>query len=219
MSPIALLVVVAAACGGGGTTAPTVIPPAGPPVAPVYLVRNGKLAPVARAVPARDRAHLLEALSQGPLPFERQAGFVAAASGDTRLRLAEQVFTLTALHPKEAVTIDGKRYTRSDFEAETPVILVESPLPFAHVKSPLQVSGTANTFEATFDYDLLDASGKILAHHFVTATSGTGQRGTFTFTARFKIKYGQRGKLVVYEESAKDGSRIHQSDIPLTLEP
>ena len=98
----------------------------------------------------------------------------------------------------------------------TPAILVESPLPFQAVSSPLRVTGTANTFEATFEYDLLDPAGKVLSHHFETATSGSGTRGTFDFTIRFEAPNGL-GKLVVYERSAKDGSRIHVSEIPLSL--
>jgi hypothetical protein len=84
------------------------------------------------------------------------------------------------------------------------------------VSSPLRVWGTANTFEATFEYELLDSAGKALAKHFVTATSGSGTRGTYDITIRFTSPPGT-GKLVVYELSAADGSRIHQVAIPLTF--
>jgi hypothetical protein len=104
-------------------------------------------------------------------------------------------------------------------EGAQPLILVESPLPFAHVTSPLRVTGTANTFEATFNYDLVGPDGKLLSHHFETATSGNGTRGTFDFTVPFTVSQPGQGKLVVYELSAKDGSRIHQVEIPLQLEP
>jgi hypothetical protein len=75
--------------------------------------------------------------------------------------------------------------------------------------------GTANTFEATFEYELLDAAGKVLSKHFVTATSGSGTRGTYDVTVPFEAPNGL-GKLVVFELSAADGSRIHQVEIPLT---
>jgi hypothetical protein len=78
------------------------------------------------------------------------------------------------------------------------------------------VAGTANTFEATFEYDLLDPAGKVLAHDFVTATSGSGTRGTYDFQIPFEAPNGV-GKLVVYERSAADGSRIHEIEIPLSL--
>ena len=134
--------------------------------------------------------------------------------------LAEAVYTLSQFDPEKPVVVRGKRYTRSDFEDETPAILVESPLPFDTVHGPeLHATGTANTFEATFEYDLVGGDGKLLAHHFVTATSGSGTRGTFDFTVPFTVEQAQSGKLVVFESSAENGSRIHVVEIPLRLEP
>jgi hypothetical protein len=212
LSPIALLALVAAACGGGGGKGEQV-------QARVYLVRAGKVWPVARTVESRAGTDLLKALKEGATDEESQAGFTTAPDGSGRLRLAQVVYTLSQAHPGKPVDFQGRTYRRSDFEAETPIILVESPLPFADVTSPLRVTGTANTFEATFQYELLDASGRVLANHFVTATSGTGVRGTFDFAARFTVRKAEPGKLLVYENSAADGSRIHQSEVPLTLEP
>jgi hypothetical protein len=100
-----------------------------------------------------------------------------------------------------------------------PPIVVESPLPNETVRSPLHATGTANTFEATFNYDLLDAEGNVLSHHFETATSGNGTRGTFDFTVLFHVDRAQTGTFVVYEISAADGKRIHEVRIPIRLEP
>jgi len=208
----------------------------------VYFLRDGKIAPFARTLQTT-KAVATAALQQlvtglttenaaanvtNPLP--KGAGFsglrivngVASveASGDfSGAALADVVYTLTQFRNVNTVEINGKRYTRADFEDETPLILVESPLPFQAVHSPLHATGTANTFEATFDYDLVGPDGKVIAHNFVTATSGSGTRGTFDFTAPFTVSQGGEGKLVVYELSAKDGSRIHEVEIPLTLEP
>ena len=93
-----------------------------------------------------------------------------------------------------------------------PLILVESPLPFEQVSSPLRVTGTANTFEATFQYELLDSEGNVVDKNFVTATSGTGTRGTFDFTTG---DVSDAAKLVVYENSAENGSRVNEVEIPL----
>ena len=116
--------------------------------------------------------------------------------------------------PASSVEIDGQRYTRADFEEQTPLILVESPLPFEQVSSPLRVTGTANTFEATFQYELLDSEGNVVDKNFVTATSGTGTRGTFDFTTG---DVSDAAKLVVYENSAENGSRVNEVEIPLTV--
>jgi hypothetical protein len=226
MRGLLLLVLVAAVAAGCGSTKTVTVTttrtvteavttaPAQKTVR-VYFMRDGKVGPVARQLETVDRASLLGAVSAGPTAAERGIGFT---QGEATERTAEEVYTLSQFDPKKAVDVGGKSYTRSDFEELTPAILVESPLPFASVTSPLRVWGTANTFEATFDYELLDATGKVLSHHFVTATSGSGTRGTFDFTVPFEAPNGL-GKLVVFEESAADGSRIHQVEIPLALGP
>lgn len=133
--------------------------------------------------------------------------------------LAQIVYTLTQFPTVTTVDVQGKSYTRADFEDQTPSVLVESPLPFESITSPLRVTGTANTFEATFSYELTDTDGKIVDENFVTATSGTGTRGTFDFTtALFTVPFDGVGSLIVFERSAEDGSRIHVVEIPLRME-
>jgi germination protein M len=132
--------------------------------------------------------------------------------------LAQVVYTLTQFPTESSVEIEGKSYTRADFEDLTPPILVESPLAFEDVVSPLRVTGTANTFEATFNYELTDTDGLIVDKNFVTATSGTGTRGTFDFTTGpFTVPFDGVGALIVFELSAKDGSRINLVEIPLRM--
>jgi hypothetical protein len=129
--------------------------------------------------------------------------------------LAQIVYSLTSFPTVKSV--NGK--TRSDVEAFAPPILVEHPAAQDTVTSPLHVTGTANTFEATFNYRLENASGKLLAKHFVTATSGTGTRGTFDFSVPFTVDSAQEGTLAVFELSADDGSVIHERRIPFWLTP
>ncbi|HKP17056.1 MAG TPA: Gmad2 immunoglobulin-like domain-containing protein [Gaiellaceae bacterium] len=219
--PLALVVALAGGCGSAKTVTVTrtetvtrtVTAPPQKANVRVYFLRDGKVAPVGRNLDSTARDALVAALDEGPTAEERAAGF-AAPEGEGRT--AAVVYTLSQFSPREPVEVDGKRYTRSDFEDLTPTILVESPLPFQAVSAPLRVTGTANTFEATFAYELLDPAGKVLSHDFVTATSGTGTRGTFEFTVPFEAP-DWIGKLVVFENSAADGSRIHQVEIPLTL--
>ncbi len=206
----------------------------------VYLLQAGKIAPVRRDAPATAgvaRAAWGELLA-GPTAEERSRGLgsavpaaatlvrlsvgggVATVELDTELTLeatGQLVYTLTQFPSVRSVELDGRRLARSDLEDVTPAILVESPLPGDAVSSPIPVRGTANTFEATFEYELLDPSGKVLSSDFVTATSGSGTRGTFDFTIPFEAPSGL-GELVVFERSAADGSRIHQLEIPLQLE-
>jgi hypothetical protein len=217
LSPLVVLVGALAACGGTRTTTVTVTRTVSPELitAPVriYFLRDGKVAPVERTLPV-SRDSLLGALAAGPTARERALGLTGGSG------VAQTVYTLSQFDPTRPVTVGGKQYTRGDLEDVTPAILVETPLPFQTVHGPqLHASGTANTFEATFQYELLDGSGKVLAHHFVTATSGTGTRGTFDFTVPFAVDRAGAGKLVVFENSAENGQRIHQVEIPLTLEP
>ena len=136
-----------------------------------------------------------------------------------RIALAQAVYTLTQFVPTRPALVNERRYTRADFEEFTPAILVESPLPEANVGRPLRITGTANTFEATFQYELIDSSGQVIAKQFVTATSGSGTRGTFDVTVPYPAGHGGPGKLVVFESSAKDGSRIHVIELPVRLSP
>jgi germination protein M len=215
---LALFVLAAAGCGSTKTVTVTTTQtvttaPAAKKTARVYFMRDGKVGPVARELETADRASLLAALRAGPTDRERAIGFT---QGEGNERTAQEVYTLSQLAPKQAVDVGGRSYTRADFEGLTPVILVEAPLPFATVSSPLRLRGTANTFEATFEYELLDSAGKPLAKHFVTATSGSGTRGTYDVVIPFGPP-GGTGRLLVYELSAADGSRIHQVEIPLAF--
>ena len=124
-------------------------------------------------------------------------------STSMQLRVAQVVYTLTQFPtvkrvafridggPVEAIGGEGvvvdPPVGRAAFEDQTPTILVESPTPGEEVSSPLRVRGTANTFEATLNLRVLDASGKVLYDHFATATSGSGTRGTFDETIDFDV--------------------------------
>ncbi len=239
-----MIVLALTACGGGGKTTATTETTAPPPetmTLRVYFLGEGKVAAVAREVPQTQAVAGagLEELYLGPTKQERDElklstevpetthplvilhqGVVSLdlPSGYSRRALAQIVYTLTQFPTVRAVEIDGRRYSRADFEDETPAILVESPLPGETVRSPLRARGTANTFEATFEYDLTDPEGKIVAHNFVTATSGSGTRGTFDVTVPFITDRSGPGELIVYEISAEDGSRIHLVEIPIRLE-
>lgn len=134
---------------------------------------------------------------------------------------AQVVTTLTqfaSVHDVVLVTPADRTppLTRADFESLMPAVLIETPTPLAEVKSPLEVSGTSNTFEATSQLELLDASGELLASKTVTASSGTGERGTFHVTLHFKASPGP-ATLVSYESSAEDGSRIDVVRIPVRV--
>ena len=71
--------------------------------------------------------------------------------------LAQAVYTLSQLSPARPVIVNGKRYTRKDFEDETPAILVESPLPNQKIKTPLHATGAGKALLAALPAPRRDA--------------------------------------------------------------
>ena len=224
---VALALVLAAGCGG--EDAPTELQDAS-----AYFILDERVWPVYREIPAGDEAAeaVVSALAEGPSADEAELGLTSDLSEDLDVEVADGIATVDGaddLSTQElaqlvysltqpavgasSVQVDGTTYTRADFEEQTPSVLVESPLAFQEVTTPFTATGTANTFEATFHYELLDAEGSVLDENFVTATSGTGTRGTFEF-----ITDDVQGveTLVVFEISAEDGSRMREVEIPLT---
>ena len=148
-------------------------------------------------------------------------------------RLAQVVYTLTQFPTVDFVkfTLDGEPVEvfggegivlerpvgRKDFEDLTPVIFVAAPAVNDTVSSPLRVRGTANTFEAAFMLQILDADGTILIEQPMMATSGTGTRGTFDETIEFNAEPGSQITLRVFEHSARDGSEVNVVEIPLVV--
>ncbi|MGX1910041.1 Gmad2 immunoglobulin-like domain-containing protein [Streptomyces phaeochromogenes] len=151
-----------------------------------------------------------------------------------RARLAQVVFTATrfpAVH-KVRFELDGKPVTsfggegillnrpvgRADFEDLSPLVLVESPLIGDSIRTPVRVWGSANTFEATLRLKITDAAGRTVANPYVTATSGTGTRGTFDVTIPYRATRSGAGKLTAYWDSPEDGRAVIEDTVPLTVE-
>jgi hypothetical protein len=225
------------------TTETETEPEVGATDVPVYFVRDGKLGYAQRSVGLTPQiaTATLEELLAGPTDAEQDAGLTSdippgttivsiAVEGDEavvalsnpldRLGSLQVVHTLAQLETVERVQLGQEEFTSADTEEALPAILVESPAPNATVSSPLTISGTANTFEATFMVELrADGQGKPLYSDFVTATSGSGTRGTFEKQLDFTVDRERPGTLVVYERSAKDGSVVNEVEIPLTIRP
>ncbi len=152
-----------------------------------------------------------------------------------KMRLAQVIFTLTQFDGIDAVAvkIDGEPLDfipsesvdtsqplkRADFEDLAPAITVEYPKPGATVTSPVMISGTADVFEANVNIRILDENGEVLAETFVTATCGTGCRGTYEKTVKFTVDHEQAGIIEVLTYSAEDGSPMWGVQTPVTLLP
>ena len=154
-------------------------------------------------------------------------------SQSMRSRLAQVTYTLTQFPTIDSVVfnLDGQQVTtfggegimldhpatRAGFEALTPPILVEFPGRGWAVSSPVRVSGSANVFEAQFQAEITDGTGRVIAVKTIHATSGTGTRGEFDDSLAFQASAGGSATLTVFDTSPKDGSRIDVVTIPLQL--
>jgi hypothetical protein len=165
------------------------------------------------------------------IEFAESDGGIAAWSDAA---LAQIVFTATQFATVRGVRVQvghshlmphsssggtDRVLTRSDFEAFSPQVLVESPLYGQTIHSPTRIRGTANTFEAVFQLEITDWDGRIVASQMVMATSGSGTRGTFDVTVPFEVDRLGSGELIAFVYSAKDGSRVVISEIPLNVAP
>ena len=209
----------------------------------VYFVRDGKLGFAQRSVAVTPEVPeaTLEELLAGPTAEEQEAGLtsdippgtkivsldvmddravVALSNPLDRLGSLQVVHTLMQLETVEQVQLGQEEFTSADTEEALPAVLVESPAPGETVASPFTIRGSANTFEATFMVELrAEGQGKPLYKDFVTATSGNGTRGTFEKRLDFVADRGRPGTLVVYENSAEDGSVVNEVEIPVTIQP
>lgn len=148
-------------------------------------------------------------------------------------RMAQIVFTLTqfpeitgvefevAGEAIDARDSDGATVSdavdRGDYESITPAIFVETPGVWDRFESPMHLTGTANTFEAVVYYRLSDSRGQVVTEGQFNATSGTGTRGTFDETISFDVTRQGRATLVLFEESAADGSETNVVAIPVEI--
>ena len=156
-------------------------------------------------------------------------------SASMQYRLAQVAYTLTQFATVKSVVfqVEGQTVTvfgtegivlngpvgRTDYTDQLPAIFVDRSAYGAALGNPGRVAGNANVFEATFRVAVIDAGGKTLVDQQVTATCGTGCRGTFDVTVRYTVSKGQWGTLRAYDASAKDGSPENVREYPVWLTP
>ncbi len=90
------------------------------------------------------------------------------------------------------------------------------PSPFTQIEERIVVSGLARVFEATVQYEV-DAGNVILAEGFTTATEGGPGWGEFEIIIELEELVTGTAKIILYEESAKDGSRVNTLEIPIYI--
>ncbi|GBE22006.1 MAG TPA: spore gernimation protein [Actinobacteria bacterium] len=161
----------------------------------------------------------------GVATVDLSAGFgLGGGSFSVMGRLAQVVFTATRYGDVDSVTfrLDGEpvttfsgegldlegAQTRADYLDFVPTIFVDHPTYGGVLGNPAHLEGMAAVFEATFQAAITDADGLIIVEppHLMT-TSGVGW-GTFDAAIPYDVDKAQWGSLIVWEDSARDGSQI-----------
>lgn len=97
-------------------------------------------------------------------------------------------------------------------------LTVETPVYGGPGGNPMRVTGFGAAFEATFQYALTDADGLIIEEGTAMTNNGTGWGG-FDFTIDYDVDSRQVGALIVWINSAKDGSQVDVREYPVVLTP
>jgi len=124
-----------------------------------------------------------------------------------------------------AIEVVGADASPTDEPSEEPPVVglepieVISPARGDDVTSPVTVTGTADVFEGTVQIWVIDQTNNVIASTFTTATCGSGCRGEFSVEVPYSVGSTQSGEILVFEESAEDGKRLHMVRIPVTLHP
>jgi len=149
-------------------------------------------------------------------------------------RAAQVVFTLSRFDSVAEVLFhqdgkpvsiqigDGSLVSRPvgiwDYLEFAAAITVETPVYGGPAGNPLRVTGFGALFEATFQYALADDDGQILEEGIAMTNNGTGWGG-FDFTIDYEVDERQVGALIVWANSAKDGSQVDVREYPVVLRP
>lgn len=116
--------------------------------------------------------------------------------------------------PSESESPEGAE--KSEVVMQNEAFQVYEPAPNAEVKDQIVVRGLARVFEGTFKYEFEDGHF-ILDEGFTTASMGAPEWGEFEITINLNAATEGHYRIVLYEESAKDGSNLNELIIPLQV--
>lgn len=100
--------------------------------------------------------------------------------------------------------------------AENEAFQIFEPAPNTEVKNQVVVRGLARVFEGTIQYAFEDGHF-IIDKGFTTASEGGPEWGEFEITINLADATDGLYRIVLYEESAKDGSILHELIIPVQV--
>lgn len=111
---------------------------------------------------------------------------------------------------------ENENNDESKIVIENDAFKVFEPAPNLKVSEDIIVSGLARVFEGTVNYEFEDGHF-IMDEGFATASEGAPGWGEFEFTVNIDGAIDGSASVILFEVSAKDGSRIHELIIPVTI--
>jgi len=90
------------------------------------------------------------------------------------------------------------------------------PQPGDVVGQPLVIVGLAREFESTFNYQLLDLEGHVMAAGYSMANApDIGEFGAFSVVVDYGFPQAEEGVVKVFAHSPKDGAEIDVVEVPV----
>lgn len=97
-------------------------------------------------------------------------------------------------------------------------LTIASPKPNETVGFPLIITGTGRVFENTFSYRVYDEDNALLYEsNAMTDAPDAGIFGNYSVSIYYPAPEGTRGRIEVFEYSAKDGEEINKVTVPIVF--
>lgn len=153
---------------------------------------------------------------EGP-PKPTQSGISTPRSTPTQMLTVTPTASATASVPiSPTVTPSGTPTPPLD----TPNMVINSPIPGAQIRSPVQVAGLARVFEGTVEIVIRDGQGKEIGRGIAAASAGAPQRGQFSLALLFSPPKAQEpGSIEAFSRNPRDGSVDNLVSVPVILMP
>lgn len=146
--------------------------------------------------------------------FDRTQILVEGRIGETLLGHLYTGEPIVAKDPESYQWVDEK--DSREIVLQNVAFRIYEPTPNAEVKDQIVVRGLARVYEGTILYEFEDGH-YILDEGFTTATEAAPGWGEFEIIIEFDDVVNDSGFVILFEESAKDGSRINELQIPVKV--
>jgi hypothetical protein len=99
-------------------------------------------------------------------------------------------------------------------------IVITEPKVAASLVSPVHIEGEADpTFEQNLVIRVLDEDGDVVGSGTAQIQADVGKRGAYSADIPFTVTSEQPGRIIVFNESARDGHTIHLNSVEVRLKP